>query len=455
MVEVVEKTFDPDVHRRTVVDTPEGTSGLISPMVFSIANVASAFPSWGENFLKRDELLREFWIKESILASTVYSVSARNAGFKWHIVPSDPTKNKPKQTIQAASRLLASSDRGGGWIQLITKTCVDFYTQDNGAFWEIIRAAPGNPSAPVINIAHLDSARCERTGNPRVPVIYTDRAGRRHKLMWYEVRTIEEFVSPVEQTYNRQYCAVTRALLAAQILRDIAIYKREKVSGQFSRAVHLVAGVTNQELQTALALNTQQAMNANLMRYVQPVIATAVDPTSKLDHVQIDLASLPDAFNEETTFKWYIAQLALAFGVDYQELAPLPGGNLGSGQQSQILHMKTQGKGPALVMGILSNLLNNTGLLPATVKFQFIEDDLQANRDRSEARFTRSKDRAFRINSGEIDLIAARQLAIEDGDLPEWMADAIEERNLAAPTQMFDNASVDQVVTGVEGSISG
>ena len=193
---------------------------------------------------------------------------------------------------------------------------------------------------------------CFRTGDPAAPVIYTDRMGGQHVLKWYQVIALSEMPAADEEAYGTQICAVSRVLRAAQILRSIAIYKYEKVSGQFVRTVHFLSGVTEGEIEDGMAWAREQSMNSGARRYSQPVIIPGIDPSNPLSHVQIDLASLPDAFDEDSTFKWYIAQLALGFGVDYQELAPLPGGNLGSSQQSQILHMKTQGKGPALVMSL-------------------------------------------------------------------------------------------------------
>jgi len=438
-VEVVEK-------QKTVVDAPkvaERQSPSAVPIILTAAAAAQTITPWGINPRTRDKELRAFWKSEPWLASVVYSVSIRNASFAWEIVGSDPSKPLPARTASATERMLKRSDRGKGWKKLLLKTCVDLYTTDNGTFWEIIRKGSG-PTSPVVNIAHLDSGQCYRTGDPKYPVIYTDRYGVERVLAYWQVRTIEELPSPIESAYDLQICAVSRALLAAEIIQSIAVYKQEKVGGTFTRAVDIVSGVSQLNLDDALALAEEQNLNRMLYRFSLPIILPGVDPTATLSHVHIDLASLPDNFDEDATLKWYVAQLAAAFGVDYQEIAPLMTGNLGSSQQSEIMHLKTRGKGPALIMGLIEDILNG-GLVPGNVEFRFLEQDLRSESEKAEAAFTRAKARAMRLRAGEIDQTAARALAVEDGDLQLWLAEAIEARG---ETAMTDQESGPQQIEG-------
>jgi len=464
----LKEIYDPKVERRTVIDTPsvqEGERPSLHPYIIQLAIAADDIPQWGTTPVVRDKKLREFWVTEPLLASAVYGVTIRNASFAWEVVGSDPSKPNPKYTVSRVTEILKRSNRGKGWQDLMLKTCTDLYCTDNGAFWHLIRKQD-RPDSPVLNITHLDSARCLRTGDPKYPVIYTDRMGREHILRWYEVVTIEEFPSPVEEMYGMQVCAVSRCLRAAQILRDIAVYKHEKVSGAWTRSVHFISNVTQSAIENAVDLAEEQNLNRGLYRYSQPVVIAGLDPKNPISHAQVDLASLPDAFDEETTFKWYIAQLALAFGVDYQEFAPLMSGNLGSSQQAEILHLKTRGKGPALIMTVLENVLNDHGILPNNVIFRFKEQDVRTEREKADTKFARAKQRSMMLRSGEIDEEAARQLAVEDGDIPEWMATEIaarrkkeekEEQRLQQTTGN-NNAEntpgsefgVDQIVSGID-----
>jgi hypothetical protein len=421
--------FNADIAKKSIVSTPTAAQNAAprGPIVFNIATAADEFTPWGYDVASRDAQLRSFWHTEPLLASAVYSMSARLAVVDWKIEGIDPTKPKPRNTVSAVEQMLKNADYGEGWMDFITKVAIDIYTQDNGAFIELVRQ-DNDPKSAVISINHLDSARCFRTGDREAPVRYQDKDGVYHELKWWNVIALTEMPSPIETMYSVGYSAVTRALRAAQIIRDIAIYKKEKVSGQFMRTIHFVSGVSDDNIEAAMALSQERQLNLNLYRYAQPAIVATLDPDTTLQHEQIDLASLPDGFDEEITLKWYISQLALAFGVDYQEFAPLPGGNLGSGQQAEILHLKSRGKGPALLMSRLENIFNNFGILPKNVKFEFTVQDSRAEAERAAARFERGKDRSARVQAGELDAEGARELAVLDGDLPEWMLDIINKR---------------------------
>lgn len=443
------KAFNQALITQSIVDYPtvEERRQPGGGYVFNIAVQADEFTPWGIALKQRDEQLRGFWPTEPIMAGAVYKMSSRMASMGFKIVGADPDAPRPKTTIRAVERMLHSADRNNGWKEFVMKIAVDTYTQDNGAFIELIRNQ-NRPDSPVIGIAHLDSYRCTRTGDPNTPVIYRDRWGREHLLNWWNVQTIEEMPSPVEEMYGAQICAISRCLGVAQVIRDIRVYKREKISGQFAKSIHFVGGVTADNIEAGVTLAQEQAWNANLMRYIQPPIIATIDSEAKLSHVEVALASLPDGFDEETTMKWYIMTLALGFGVDYQEFAPLPGGGLGSSQQSEILHLKGQGSGPGTLIGVLEDTFNNH-ILPNNVLMKFEVEDARANEERANSRFLRGKDRSLRLDSGELDAKAARELAVLDGDLPIDLKEQMDKRPDPIPVRNPDPTTADQITGGL------
>jgi hypothetical protein len=141
----------------------------------------------------------------------------------------------------------------------------------------------------------------------------------------------------------------------------------------------LVSGVHKRNIDDAISAQRYEADGMGLTKYLQPLIVAALDPNAHITHEQIDLASLPDGFDEDLAMRWYINQLALAFGADYQDFAPLPGGNLGTSQQSEVLHLKSQGKGAALFMRSVEQIFNRHGIMPRNCKFSFGEQDVAEN----------------------------------------------------------------------------
>ncbi|MEK0325304.1 MAG: hypothetical protein QQN63_06330 [Nitrosopumilus sp.] len=400
-----------------VIDRPRQTgttpeTGIEGTLLWAVANVASEISPWGQRPKHRDFQLKSFFPTESLFVSALGQVVARNAAFSWQI-------EGPPRTQARVQKILQNVNAGDGWIDWTSKLSQDLYTQDHGAAMEITRE-PDEPEGTLVAINHLDISRCWHTGDPLRPLIYRDRKEIYHLLNWWQVATITEFPTPVEKLYGLQLCALTRLLLAAQIIKSIAIYRYEKISGRHARALHLVKGFTTAQLQDALTRLQTNADSAGYLRYTQPMMIGSHDPKADIGHDTIELASLPDGFSEDESFKHYIAQIAMAFGSDYQEFAPLPGGNLGTSSQSEVLHQKMRGKGPALWMKRMTYIMN-TRILPDNVEFSFSEPDLGAEAEEAEVRKIRAEERAVRLTSFEISVEEARQMAADDGDLPQEM----------------------------------
>lgn len=445
--EKVTGVLDETALRRSVIDTPPPTEFPSTPtgLLYYVADYANEILPWGSQPKARDKQLRDFVPTENYFASAVGVVSSRNAAFSWHL-------EGPPKITQKMQDMLENANQGAGYEDLILKLSQDVYSQDNAGFMEIVREED-SPQAPVIGINHLDSARCYHTGSPKAPVIYQDRKGQFHLLRWYQVVTIAEMPTPVEGKYGLQLCALSRVLKACQIIKNIETYKYEKTGGRFNRAVHMIAGVTQKQVQDAIDGQRLQANAEGLLRYVQPLIVSSVDPNAKISKETLELASLPEGWSEEVAFKLYIAVLAMGFLEDYQTFAPLPGGNLGTSMQSEVLHRKSRGKGPALWMKQFGHAMNFM-VLPKDVEYKYDEQDLEEERGRDENRKVRAEERKLRIDSREITPQEARQIAMDVGDLPQELFNAGGQEDVTADTVIRDDEKPDsqRAVVKIPGS---
>lgn len=423
LLQPAEDVFPKEAFQRTVQRADFPTKSEIDtysgPLTFHFAHIAEGLPEWGITTLKsRDLELRKFWMSEDTLAGAVNSVVARNAAYEWYV-------DGPAATAEAVTRMLEGAQAGSqfGWIPFIEAVSQDLYTQDNGAFIEIIRRNNKDPRSPVVGIAHLDSRYCFRTNNPQIPVIYEDVDGVRHKLPWWSVISMAEMVSADRAMRGAGFCSVSRVARYAMLLKNIATYKSEKVSGRFIKTIHFVGGVSKREIDDVQKNDQEQANNDGRTRFMLPTIIASLDPEKPVSTASIDIAALPDNFDLDKEMKWYISLLALGFGVDYQDFAPLPGGNLGTSMQSEVLHRKSRGKGSAVFMQTIQNLFHYYGILPANVTFVFDEKDLGSAAEEMEIRKLRIETRAIQLRSGEITPEVAREMALRDGDLlPEDIA---------------------------------
>jgi hypothetical protein len=399
------------------------------------ASIADTFTKWGTLVEKRDREMRDWWHTESLLASAIYTVTASNSSFEWKLT------GEPK-TTEAVQDILQMANKGKGWANFLKKVSIDLYTQDNGAFFEIIRQSD-SPSAPILGINHLESLRCQRTGDQEFPVIFTDTRSVRHKMPWYSIVLLEEFPSPIEEMFDVQYCAVTRVLRMAQIMRDISIFRGEKVGGRFTEAVHIVGGVSQQAIDDVKKRQQELADNQHTLRYLEPLIIGSLDPQTPPSSVTIEMKALPEGFNIDEEFQWYIAQIALGLGRDYQEFAPLPRGQLGSGAQSEVLHLKTRGKGPATFMALISHAMN-VFVMPGNVTFEFIQQDIDLEEREAKVKRIRAEERGIRIESGEIDPIIARQIAQDEGDLDIRFLELLGEQDLTPDMMLQQGENPDE-----------
>lgn len=352
-------------------------------VVFYLAGVADDIPVWGTNVRGRDRALREFYKSESMLSGTVYGTAARYASFKYVL-------SGPARQVAIMQRILHNSEHGQGWQKLMMKAVKDELSQDNAGFIEAIRVEDSWKS-PVIQLNHLDAGRCQRTGNWETPVVYTDIYGGMHKLKWYQVYDVAEYPDPDERYRGYQQCAVSRLLTGAQTMRDIAVYEREKVNGRNPSAIHLIVGIQQARIDNMMKLAQNDSEQAGYTRYQLPFMIAGLDPNAHLGHEQIDLRSLPDGWDKAESFREYIILLALAFGIDPQDIAPLQGHGLGSGGQSQILATKSRGKGPSLFMSTIEHMMNFHGIMPTNVTFHYQEQDDAENETRTNLAWRRTQ----------------------------------------------------------------
>lgn len=433
--------------------------------IWRLAATYDIIPEWWSP--KRDAFFRGYWYTENFLASAIYAIANRNAAFGWELTGIE-------EDVSYAQQMLQFAEFGTGWQQFITKFTIDYLSQDNGSFIEVIRPAKvkidgktlpaikeyyendkaewytfdngkrihlkgksyniyDSPLDLPIGIAHLDSGQCQRTGDSETPVIYTDRDNKKHYMKWWQCLTFNEMPSPIEKMNNVGYSALTRLFRASHIMQSISLYNDEKVSGRFNRAIFLTNASADM-INDAIAQTTQDANNAGLIRYSQPIIADTVNPTVTPAVATINLAEIPDGFNLDTMQNWYIANLALALGVDYGFLAPLPGKGLGTASQSETMAKQTKGKSSRLFMDAVSNALNFKGVLPESVQFNFAERDLDAEAQEEDAKTKRANRFKIYIETGMITPTIARQMASDNGDIDNVYVEAMGEEDITPVT---------------------
>jgi len=414
---VVERLRD-----RSVTDRPTFEEGAWGNFILWMGSIADDIQPWGGgsgNFKVRDKQLRQFWIREPILASALYTITIRDAAFSWTIKGDQP------RTVKATQDMLHQANLGKGWLDFALKWRLDYLTQDNGAFFEVIRQSEVETS-PCLGINHLDAGRCRRTGVDDWPIIYTDRKGKDHKMLPHQVVATSDFPSPIETANGVGLCAVSRMLRMAQLMRDIGIRDRERASGMDSKLLHIIGGVGKQALEQVLEGHKAQQIEQGYQRYSKPIIFTALDPDKPPTVATLDLAPNPEQFtgaSYDTVMKWYITLLAMGLGVDYQDLAPLPSRGIGGSQQSLILHQKSKGKGPELFMKTIEHVFNFHGIIPKNVHFEYSEKDIADEIEQAELQKTNAETWKLHVQSRVLTPQSVRNILLDQGLISQEIFD--------------------------------
>lgn len=325
-----------------------------------ITRRASDIPPWRS--ANREQWLREFWQKESILAGAVHSAIAKIIGLSW-------TVSGGRNKVSKYAAILREAD-GKDWDTFLSKFLLDYLTQDKGTFIEFGSTFAGGPVEGIFN---LDSGSCALTGDWDYPVKYRDKQGQWHNMPRTSVYHSSSLPSANSDAYNYGFCAVSRAIHAAQILILVNRYENEKLSDLPPNGIAAVTGLTPRQFRDAMRLyKSTRERQENL---VYPGILWLVGnpgATGGPGKVSIDLTSfadLPDQFDKKSTVDIYAKTLALAFGVDVNEFWQIE--HVGATKASAwIQAQKAKGKFPAVIIAAIERAIN-TFVLPPGVVFKF------------------------------------------------------------------------------------
>jgi len=420
--------------RETTIQSRFGGNGQTRFMgtpgggVFGVAWMAQAglsIPAWWSP--TRDAELRRFWKKSDHLSGAIYNLTAKMTAIPVKVVARDPSiKRDVVQAGKLTDWLLQTAQFGEGWEAFFGPFIEDLITQDNGAFAEII--GPGPQDGPLtslpFSIAHLDSWRCQRTGDPEFPVIYHDVDGKYYRLHYTRVLFMSQMRSTIAEMFGVGFCAVSRSVNTSQNLIDISWYKQEKLGSRPHRAVVITqGGLDPSDIQTAFEMTEGVMDSQGLSRYSKVVVAGS-SALEKADIKIHELSGLPEGFDEETSITFGMATLALALGVDARELFPAM--QAGATRADALLaHLKQRGKGPGQIIGMTENGMQ-AKYLPPHLRFLFdFQDDAQ-DRQEAEIRQVRANTTARKLGSGAVTHRIAREQMVEQGDLTSSQFERLE-----------------------------
>jgi len=419
-----------------------------------LSTAGELIPPWWST--RRDQELRRFYKRVDYLAGAVYALVSHMTTIPWQIVPYDLSiMSHQVQADRFENILLDGAEFGRGWTTFFSKWITDLLTQDNGAFAEVI--GEGDPVGPIvgapISVASLDSARCTRTSNAEFPVIYQDTDGTRYKMHYTRCAFASLDPSPIAEMNDVGLCAVSKCLNVAQNLYDMTIYKQEKLGSRPARGLMVTKGGLDPEhVREAIQLANETQDNQGLSRYSKTIVVGDAG-LKEADLSLIDLASMPDGFNEQDTVSLGMAAIALAFGVDARELWPMTGTGA-TRADALIQHLKARQKGIGQLIE-LSERVIGAKFLPPHLRLVFDYSDDAQDRQVAEIRKVRADAHDIGLANESVSQRVVREQMLQVGDLTQEQFNDLErndgrlEDGSPILSLFFDDQYVEMLAMGI------
>ena len=366
------------VEQHTVQMLPDAVKGTGGAMFAWETQRGPILPPWGTR--ERERVLRACFRNDynTLLQGAFAGLTKRWSATPWEI-------SGPKRAARTFQGVFRDADFRRGWSPFIQKLALDYLRQDGGAYVEVI--APGNPmkapTGPVMALANLDSLRCCPTGDPEFPVVYTNRAGAAHLLHTTRVLHLVDMPDADERNPGYGLSALSRAIAVVQRQLLMGRYLEQRLDDVPAPGMVIASGITEQQRAKVFSSYAREQSADMAPLWGRTVWIHSLQPEIPVKVESIPFSAPPEGFDYPTYVEIDVNELALAIGVDKQELWELGSGDLGSGAQSEVLHAKSQGKTFGAFLIEVERRLND--VLPESCEFAFKVQDPYEAAERAQA----------------------------------------------------------------------
>lgn len=328
---------------------------------YGIVEHPEIISAWGNK--KRDRELRAL---SYAVHNGLFQGAAAGLIMRWQTVPWEIKGGR--NLVRAYQEMLAYQ-----WEEWIGKIGWDFLTQDFGAVSEIIGGGRADKplTGRVLMIDHMDSLSCFATKNAEFPLIYwNEENGSMHHMHDSRVHRFVDMTSPKRMAYGTGLCALSRYLSEANVDILLGRHDNEMLNDLPPAGLLTVTGVQEGQWMDILGKfeTDRRADGQNIFR--NTMVMFSVDPTREVKANIIPFSVLPEGFDTKAFVDVHVNKLALALGVDPQDIWPLSGQALGTGTQSEILASKARGKMFGRFLQMVTRFINYK-VLPDGLEFQF------------------------------------------------------------------------------------
>jgi hypothetical protein len=377
-------TYDPRVIRQSVQTADLNLSKDYAygvgdgGMWYDVVTHSDPLPTWGLRV--RDLHLRQlsYTLGNSLWQGAVAALIKKVQATPWEV--------KGKRNVEYYQDVLQYADMGNGWESFIGKLLWDFVHQDFGGVVEIVGGGKADRAltGKVIAVNVLDSLSCVATPVNEYPVVYwNEEDGSMHRMHTSRVWRWADLSTPYRRGYGNGFCALSRYAQEAFVDVFLNRHDYEMLSDLPPSGILALSGITEKQW-TNIKRSYEadrQAVGASIWH--KTLVLNSLDPEKPVDAKTIPFSTVPEGFSQKEFIDLHVNKLALALGVDPQDIWPLTGQGLGTGTQSIILAQKGQGKMFGYILQMLTRFVNWT-VLPPYLEFQFKHQDADGDKQKAE-----------------------------------------------------------------------
>lgn len=362
---------------------------------------------------------RDLVLITTVLHETMWSAAVQKAIAKMitlGFTVKDQAKSE-RRTLLGQNRLLRANG-GRGWSSFLWQHLSDYLLTDNGAFVELVYKT-SDVRSQFLGFQHLDSARCTRTGDTDIPVVYEDLRGRVHEVRAHQVLTFVDMESGRAEARGTGMCAASRAYPTIQKMAGLERYVSEKITGSNQKEIHIVNGISAEQVNQGLRSADEGNRNRGMVFYKGVALITATAMNAAISGYKIPIAEIPDGFSSKEERDNAYLLYSNVIGMPLTDIQPLSGQGLGTGKQSEIIDDSEEKFGlPA--WGKDWEHKANDGIMPTTTTFSWSDrNDSRKQRATAEVSKLRAETRGVQVQTGEITPQQALQLAADTDDVPQ------------------------------------
>lgn len=328
-------------------------------------------PPYIPNSSVRDAWLRDFVKAEPHLAGVLSTAVSLDTNRGYSLIGG-------RNQVVRFSRVLRGVENGQGWRQLKQLGCQDYYSTDMG---QVVEVETDGRNGPLVSLYHVDSTRCELTGNLKNPLVYKPSNGKEQIWKQDYFYRICSMPSPDERFFNLGYCPVSRCLKITQIMIAVIEHDLEKLNTLLPKGILTVESdeITQEMWDNAWNEHLQVYPGQTGNLYFDRLI-TLVARAIKVNLTPF--SELPDGFDPFTFTDYMLKAYALCFNRDPRAFWGFNSGSFGGGTESAVQAERATNAG--YIDYLLQDQEQIQNLLPPSILFQYEEDDTQGKIQKAE-----------------------------------------------------------------------